>query len=75
MTDLSTITTVELIEEIKRREECGVICTCTTLDQDREGRRTMWWGGKFTVLGMARFAQKGIEQDLINDAVEGKEQP
>jgi hypothetical protein len=67
-TDLSTCTWLELIEEIQKRTESGVLCAIPHAQKEDVVDLNHWWGNVHTARGMCihmsehiAFKRSGLE--------------
>jgi hypothetical protein len=73
MTDheLELVPTDDLIEELWRRCDAGIVCLQMRPTAGESAERLQWHGGAFNAIGMARWAEKRFYQEAGRSVTEG----
>lgn len=68
-TDLSFVTTDELIEEMVKRFDSMVLAWVKSLDEAKDGREVVYskyWGGRAAAIGLCDYAKEKILHECRN---------
>ena len=66
--DLSLVDTDDLIEELKKRHDAGLICMLRHRHSEQEERYTEYWGSAVMAVGLAEYAKHRIVNQMDRES-------